>query len=310
MLPLLIALQATQPEPATAKVAFPHPLITEVLYSVPGGKNGDANGDGVRSATGDEFIELINPHDKPIELEGYRLSDGQPEGWAGKDHKPAKDTQGEDKPGKDKPKQDDQKQEKPSESADDHEYQPLAFTFPKLMLQPGEVVVVFNGFEAHIPGPVGDSSKAAEKNDKFHGAYVFTMKATSSYQALSNQHDMVVLTSPQSAGAGTVECVRWDFRDAQSAGKGHGKGKENNQPARPRDKHAEGDAQLTENLPNARNSVQRTRAAGEFIDHVDLDGTPFSPGVFVEKKDTAHDATPAKPAPEKDKKPVKGPDGK
>lgn len=63
------------PENARTAVPFPHPLITEVLYSVPTGVDGDANRDGTRNATGDEFIELINPHDKPIQLLGYVLTD-------------------------------------------------------------------------------------------------------------------------------------------------------------------------------------------------------------------------------------------
>ncbi len=56
-------------------VAYPHPLITEVLFAVPTGTSGDANQDGTRDATGDEFVELVNPHDKPINLRGYRLLD-------------------------------------------------------------------------------------------------------------------------------------------------------------------------------------------------------------------------------------------
>lgn len=305
MTPLfLLALTGLQTTPTTApdqtagKVAFPHPLISEVLYAVPSGKNGDANKDGVRSATGDEFIELVNPHDKPIELEGYRLSDGKPEGWSGKDRKPeanpdAKQEQGK---GQQKPegaKQDGAKHDKPSEPADDHEYQPLEFTFPKLTLQPGEVVVVFNGYESRIPGAVGDSAKAGEKNDKFNNAYVFSMKATSNFQALSNQHDMVVLTAPASAGGEAVECVRWDFRkpeQAPSKDKNQEKGSrgaDRTGDQRPRDKHAESPAKLTENLPNARNSVQRSGPGGDFTDHVDLDGTLFSPGVFAPKKPPA-----------------------
>lgn len=50
------------------------PIITEVLYAVPT-YEGDANLDGKRNATGDEFIELTNPHDTPIQLRGYSLTD-------------------------------------------------------------------------------------------------------------------------------------------------------------------------------------------------------------------------------------------
>lgn len=55
-------------------VAYPHPLITEIFFSVPG-SGGDANRDGQRSAAGDEFVELMNPHERPINLIGYELSD-------------------------------------------------------------------------------------------------------------------------------------------------------------------------------------------------------------------------------------------
>jgi hypothetical protein len=63
-----------------APVAFPHPLITEILYAVPTGDNGDANADGERQVAGDEFIELVNPHPAPIDLGGYTLSDANAPG--------------------------------------------------------------------------------------------------------------------------------------------------------------------------------------------------------------------------------------
>lgn len=56
-------------------VPYPHPLITEVLFAVPSGQGGDANLDGTRDAGGDEFVELVNPHGKPIDLGGYVLTD-------------------------------------------------------------------------------------------------------------------------------------------------------------------------------------------------------------------------------------------
>jgi hypothetical protein len=55
--------------------AFPHPLLTEVLFAVPTGESGDANKDGKREVSGDEFIELVNPHDRSIDLRGYTLTD-------------------------------------------------------------------------------------------------------------------------------------------------------------------------------------------------------------------------------------------
>lgn len=59
----------------TEAVPYPHPLIVEVLYAVPTGPAGDANRDGERSVNGDEFVEIMNPHDRPIQLEGYTLTD-------------------------------------------------------------------------------------------------------------------------------------------------------------------------------------------------------------------------------------------
>ena len=70
----LLWLGISGPPAAKVPVAFPHPLITEVLYAVPRGE-GDANGDGSSHSSGDEFIELVNPHDRSINLGGYVLSD-------------------------------------------------------------------------------------------------------------------------------------------------------------------------------------------------------------------------------------------
>jgi hypothetical protein len=53
----------------------PSPIITEVLYAVPKGDEGDASHDGSRDATGDEFVEIYNPTEKPISLTGWTLTD-------------------------------------------------------------------------------------------------------------------------------------------------------------------------------------------------------------------------------------------
>ena len=49
-------------------------MITEVLYNVPT-VEGDANADGTRQVAGDEFVEIVNPHDRPIRLGGYTIRD-------------------------------------------------------------------------------------------------------------------------------------------------------------------------------------------------------------------------------------------
>ncbi len=51
-------------------------IINEVLYD-PGATvaDGDANGDGIRDANQDEFIELYNNSSKPIDLSGFKIFD-------------------------------------------------------------------------------------------------------------------------------------------------------------------------------------------------------------------------------------------
>ncbi len=55
------------------------PIITEILFAVPT-DNGDANDDGTRDATGDEFIELVNLTDAPLQMAGYTITDRNPSG--------------------------------------------------------------------------------------------------------------------------------------------------------------------------------------------------------------------------------------
>jgi len=50
-------------------------ILNEVLYDPPSGIDGDANGDGVRDANEDEFIELINVSNSDIDLSGYEFYD-------------------------------------------------------------------------------------------------------------------------------------------------------------------------------------------------------------------------------------------
>ncbi len=234
----VVAVVAVQPEGATAvpaakpsPVVYPHPVITEVLFAVPGGGAGDADGDGSRSATGDEFVELYNPHDTAIELEGFVLTDAEPVA----------------KPGEARANRDSDNR--------------LRFEFPKLTLPPGGVVVVFNGFESKLKGPVGDR-KAAPKagNPAFHDAFVFSMKTESKYAAFSNSGDCVVLTAPDGT---PVQCLKW----AETAEK------------LPADR-----ATVTDVAPESKGSVQRESPAGEFVAHRTLPhpygGELFSPGRF------------------------------
>jgi hypothetical protein len=332
---LALASQPSETAPANPPVAFPHPLVTEVLFNVPRGEEGDANGDGKRSATGDEFVELVNPHDRPISLKGYRLIDGTTVGAAARSAKRAagagkRDAQGpsgakrdnsgakggeSDRKGggatdaKDAESDDESAAStaKPANAPDDPSTEDahFEFTFPELTLAPGEVVVVFNGFESAIAGDVGDGERAAGKHEKFGGAYVFSAGVTSQYAAFSNQHDVLQLLDPAEEA---VETIRWDYREQESAGRNSsrpssskaspsksgtssaerkrgGSTSRGNQADRVLDKRAEEAAASIENLPRVvGGSAQRSALGGEFSSHLEIAGTPFSPGVVAMDK--------------------------
>jgi hypothetical protein len=178
--------QTGKPGGEKAKVSFPFPLISEVLYAVPTGGEGDANGDGVRHATGDEFIEIVNPHDRPIEIGGFTLSDKRAS---------ERDKKGGMRSGA------------------------VRFTFPRCTLKPGQVAVVFNGCQANweqVKGPdgkvvglayVGDQTTApAGGHPAFDGALVFTMKITSDRTSLANTADWVLLSAPNGQ---PINLVKW-----------------------------------------------------------------------------------------------------
>lgn len=194
-------------------VAYPHPLITEVLYNVPT-RDGDANGDEKRQVTGDEFIELVNPHDKPISLGGYMLRD---------------------------------------RNAPDMGQ--VKFVFPDLVLQPGEVVVVFNGHDQTWKAPAGTSKQTPEApHPDFHDAYVFTMQTRSSRTAFANGGDYVLLSSPSGQ---RVQLVHWGKFDEEMP-----------------------EAILTEDAEARRGSICRATASESLVAHRSLLELDFSPGRF------------------------------
>lgn len=60
------------------KVFIKDPLvINEYLADPPDGIAGDANGDGSRSSSQDEFIEIVNRTGSPVDISGYKLSDAE-----------------------------------------------------------------------------------------------------------------------------------------------------------------------------------------------------------------------------------------
>lgn len=211
----LAAFLMVQPQPQSAAPAR-HPIITEVLYAVPTGGAGDANKDGTRDANGDEFIELVNTHDKPIQLAGYTIADREIE-----------------KNGK--------------------TITSMSFKFPACEVQPGQVVVVFNGHEQKWNGPVGNAAAAPTGgNAAFGGALVFTMEA-STKQGLANKGDCVQLIAPDGEVAA---CIVWG--DAPPPAK----------------------AKKVDKVPLVtKGSVERTSAEGAFAA-----AEKFTPGVWAGAK--------------------------
>jgi hypothetical protein len=51
-------------------------VLNEVLVNVPGGDSGDANGDGVRDAYDDEFVEVVNRTDRVLDITGVSVRNG------------------------------------------------------------------------------------------------------------------------------------------------------------------------------------------------------------------------------------------
>ncbi|MCA9310327.1 MAG: lamin tail domain-containing protein, partial [Phycisphaerales bacterium] len=127
----------------------PAPVISEVLFAVPR-TDADANRDGHRHSTGDEFVEIWNPTDEPVTLTGYTLASR----LAAADPEPARG---------------------------------FHFTFPRFTLPPRGVAVIFNGFDWRPKGPVGTSGHAPRApHPDFGGAWVFTAAISSPNHAFSN----------------------------------------------------------------------------------------------------------------------------
>ncbi len=61
---------------APLRIFIKDPLvINEYLADPPEGSAGDANGDGTRSSSSDEFIEILNRNGEPLDISGYTISD-------------------------------------------------------------------------------------------------------------------------------------------------------------------------------------------------------------------------------------------
>ncbi|MFG0275970.1 MAG: lamin tail domain-containing protein, partial [Phycisphaerales bacterium] len=145
-------------EPGAGPVPFPHPVITEIFFhGLPRAMGGDANLDGQRSVTGDEFVELVNPHDQPIELGGYQILDGQP----------------------------------------NPEWRLTWTFPQMTLAPGERVVVFNGFRQDEIPGADGTTDRAPRmKNPHFGDAWVFSMRVLEPWRAFTNEADFVLLRAP------------------------------------------------------------------------------------------------------------------
>lgn len=160
----------------TTTVPFPHPVISEALAQVPNTNDVDPSRDNVREPVGDEFVELVNPHDRAIDLTGYAIVDAlaiaKPEDERG-----------------------------------------VRFVFPRFTLGPGECVVVFNGYQTGVMGEHGNSVNAPkERNGKFHDAWVFSMNNATRFRALNNSDEIVAIVDPSGK---VIDALVWGDPDVE-----------------------------------------------------------------------------------------------
>lgn len=170
----LLLLCATAANAADPPIPYPHPVITEVLYAVSSDGAADPNRDGVSDVVADEFVEIMNPHDRAIDLAGYALTDAQ--GFANPSAKRG-----------------------------------FLFVFPALRLGPGEVAVVFNGRAGADARDFGGlTASPSRPHADFAGAWVYSTSNTNPNRAFANGKDMVVLNSPDGE---VLDVVIWGEPD-------------------------------------------------------------------------------------------------
>ena len=71
----VIPLDNTNDSTGTIDTIYYGFVLNEVLYDPPSGSLGDANGDGIRDANDDEFVELVNSYANSLDIGGYKLYD-------------------------------------------------------------------------------------------------------------------------------------------------------------------------------------------------------------------------------------------
>lgn len=131
----------------------------------------------------------------------------------------------------------------------------VEFTFPALRLEPGEVVVVFNGYGMGTSADVGTAEAAPSRKHAKLGVWVFSMGITSDSASFSNSGDWVLLTSPS---GGRVHVVCWgEFKEELPEGE---------------------DLVVERAQEGGQGSLCRYLFGGPMVAHTALDGRLFSPG--------------------------------
>ncbi|MEK6703418.1 MAG: hypothetical protein AABZ53_14250, partial [Planctomycetota bacterium] len=155
-----------------AKAVTTPPSMTEVLYDAPKDQAGDADQDGKRNATGDEFVEVCNTTGGAIELKGYALIDSDAWWFRTEEGKRTLDL-----------------------TRYKHDGKDFVFVFPACSLAPGQCAVVFNGYSraGGKSSGLGTHEKAGGKNDRFGGALVFDAEMKTLKASFGNDGDWVAL---------------------------------------------------------------------------------------------------------------------
>lgn len=231
------------PSSSEAKVAvpFPHPMISEVLFAVPTGNAGDANKDGKRDVCGDEFVELVNPHDRAIQLFGYTLTDSQD---AGKGQVR------------------------------------FTFPAVELAPGAVAVVFNGMGSTWSGPvGDAKTSPPPPGKNELFAGAMVFTMKNTKSQIALGNTGDQVLLSAPDKTAVHRVYWSETGPEPEDGPTKEAAPGVPPSLTKAGKARPLVVDfVPLMSKCSVQRDGVL---GSGRFVSHLEAEGAAFSPGVYV-----------------------------
>ena len=131
----------------------------------------------------------------------------------------------------------------------------VEFTFPEFTLEPGEIVVVFNGHGMRSRADVGTADAAPKEKHAKLGVWVFSMGITSEFAGFSNKGDWVLLSSPKGR---PIDVVYWGtFKEELPTGD---------------------ELVVEQAVEGGQGSLCRYMYGGPMVGHTALDGRLMSPG--------------------------------